>query len=653
MSDSFRDIGDSPFEGTAANPKLALFFPRHSQLVSSLQEYSLESTARIIGGMLTMPDFQASTIRLEVLQHLIVSCCTGTSEAKPPDIAAWLTDLGGGYAGMLEDPAEDVFVSRVSGPEADYLVFEGVYEAAGYCLQRFLNVLQTMPAEEPFAALNRSALTLLRLADEVATRADLSAHMVGVEQPLQDVPLDLIEKAVGSANGVSFTSEEITALGIREEDLEPFVFDLDAAHVLREERLGSSSLERWPLLRIGESYILALPSAVSMAIRRLIIEVCISAGVAKELYQAYAKEVAASVADTPLLSGAGSGTMPFHRVAGIFVCNMARHVDQGRLLHLCFLVDDFAGYEESGVVDPRPGTDIYGKVVGESIQHIADSVENEPDLREAITLVVLCSWGRPIATQFDSTDDARWRIESISAADLEALSWASAFSPHKLWSLLDARDALAVMDVELLNVNGLLNLFAWSEQLDGHLVPHGDLPDESLGGPLVIFVQQNSLLDIRRRGAQTWDVHRARSPDGTLVQVRRLREDSIFTEDRDKPLYASFDDVKEGRLVAVYKTARRGWWLTTECPDTSDRDLQWRLWHALTTWLERSADLLETQYPALPVGAIAWQCVFEDDGLSDPEAIIPNEEEARRLIRVETDGNTVRVIARRGYCAFR
>jgi len=234
MSDSFRDIGDSPFEGTAANPKLALFFPRHSQLVSSLQEYSLESTARIIGGMLTMPDFQASTIRLEVLQHLIVSCCTGTSEAKPPDIAAWLTDLGGGYAGMLEDPAEDVFVSRVSGPEADYLVFEGVYEAAGYCLQRFLNVLQTMPAEEPFAALNRSALTLLRLADEVATRADLSAHMVGVEQPLQDVPLDLIEKAVGSANGVSFTSEEITALGIREEDLEPFWSapqTLDHSHV--------------------------------------------------------------------------------------------------------------------------------------------------------------------------------------------------------------------------------------------------------------------------------------------------------------------------------------------------------------------------------------------------------------------------------------
>jgi hypothetical protein len=43
------------------------------------------------------------------------------------------------------------------------------------------------------------------------------------------------------------------------------------------------------------------------------------------------------------------------------------------------------------------------------------------------------------------------------------------------------QDRLAQFGVHLMNVNGLLNLYAWFESLEGHLIPHGQFPDDSAG----------------------------------------------------------------------------------------------------------------------------------------------------------------------------
>lgn len=599
--------------------------------------------------MLTMPEFQASTVRLEVLQHFVVATAQGRWNPRPCWFRSWLNKLGDGYAGRLEDPVEDVFVSRVSGPDADYVVFEGIYEGSAFYLQRFLNIISVMPDEEPFVGLRRAIYALLTITNEVVVRASLSAHMVGEVVPLDRVSRRLAREAVCSTERVVFASDELEHLGIDEADLETFIFDMDSRSALREQTLGHSALERFPLLRIKGKIYLALPTSVSVSIRRLIIEFCLSRGIENTLYTAYTKEMGQTLAETPILGGMPSQRIPFQRTGELLHSNLARFVDVGRVLHFCFVVDDFSGYAESGVVGFRPDSSQISGVVDSSIRMLHDSFSSKPEFREGITLVVLCPWARPMALDFEGINDPQWRVETISAADLEAISWDSSFSTHTLWSLLDALDALAMHGVQLFNFNGLLNLYAWSESLEGHLVPHAQLQDDSSGRPLTIYIQQNSLLDIRKKGAQAWDVHRARTWDGRVVRVRRFRDTSYFKEDADKPLYVSFDDIEQKRLIAVYETPDRGWWLTVETPEDSPRELHYRLWHALVTWLERAAPVLDAHISALPQGQIAWICTFEDIDPTNTQAVTPTLEQARSLLIVRVEGNVVHITAKQGF----
>lgn len=632
-----------------SDPTIGEFFEGHEELVRDLGQLSLESAASRVGGMLTMPETQSNIIRFEILQHLIVAAANGTAALESSLLKACLDDLGASYAGRLEDPAEDVFVSRVSGPNADYLVFEGIYEGSAYYLQRFLNVLQKMPEEEPFSGIKRSAFALLTLINEVVKRSSLMAYTVGSEMPFDQVPHMLVRQSNRTSARVIFTKDDLEGLGIAVEDLDPFVFEPESKRMLRDETYGHSSLERAPLIRVGELLYVALPTSISVAIRRLIVEFAVSAGREEALYLAYAQELAEAFSRTPMLGGSPAPPLPFQSLEGVFLANISHYFDQGRVIHLCFVVDDFGGFEDSGVVEFGPSRSKYGSLIDGSIRQVFDSFESDAEFREGLTLVVLCPWARPMAAQFEGINDHRWRIEMISAVDLEVLSWDSNFSPHRLWSLLDARDKLAQLNVELFNINGLLNLYSWSEQLEGHIVPHGELPDEELGRPLTIVVQQNSLLDVRRKAAVAWDVHHARTWDGRVVQVRRHSEDSIFDEDRHKPLYVSFDDVERGKLLAVYETSNRGWWVSVDTPMKAGRDLNYRLWHALCTWLARSAEVLESKLSDLPPGPILWHCKFLDIDLSDPADPVPDRQKAEALLSAHIEDNLVRVTAEQGF----
>lgn len=137
--------------------------------------------------MLTMPEFQASAVRLEILQHLAVANTRGKLSPRPCALTSWLNTLGEGWAGRMEDPAEDVFVSRVSNIEQDFLMFEGLYESSAFYLQRFLNVLDEIPSQEPFARLRRSAHALLMLSDKTVKRSGISPFTVGNTVPIDEV----------------------------------------------------------------------------------------------------------------------------------------------------------------------------------------------------------------------------------------------------------------------------------------------------------------------------------------------------------------------------------------------------------------------------------------------------------------------------------
>lgn len=637
------------YEGPFSNPPFALFFEAHERIVRSVGKCKLADVVAVVGGMFTMPEFQASSVRLEVLQHIAVASADGARMPRSRGLRLWLMKLGEGWSGRLEDPAEDVFVSRVLGADRDYLIFEGINESSTFYLQMFLNLLEDMPASEPYSALKRAARGLLALCDEVVRRSGVPAFSVGETEPQREIPYELVRRAAANSDRVAFSPSDLARLGVALDDIATFIFDLEDRHGLRDEALGHSSLERSPLVLIEERMYLALPGAVSIAIRRMVIEFCLSAGKGVALYRAYVNELRRAFARVPMLGWARVPIPPFQEQGGVFSASMCRWVDNGRLLHICFVVDSFDHYAQTGTVGVNTDAGPVTSAIEASIVHAHKAFASDKQFREALSLIVICPWGRPFAAEFESVHDTRWRTEFVSAPDLISISWSSSFSPVELWRLLDARDELERHGVRLVNINGLLNLFAWSRSLDGHLIPHEQIPDDAAGKQIVMYVQQNSLLEVRRKGSTAGDVHRALTWDGRLVMVRRFREDSLFEEDDNVPLYASLDDLDNQELAAVYETGSRGWWVTIETPNISDRNLHYRLWHALSVWLERAAPVLESSLSALPEGALAWMCRFEDGQEFEYIDPIPTRAQAKALLAVEAGGNVVRITARQGF----
>lgn len=636
--------------GLSISPSLAPFFKMHGDIISEISKCDAARLFATVAAGLALPDWQASTIRLEVLQHLAVASAQGKKSPSLNELKSWLVKLGEGMAGSMEDPSEDVFTSRVFMEGENFTIFEGIYESSAFYLQRFINILSHMPRSGGYERMRRSARALLALSDAVCKRTGIAPYITGQTLPLSAVSNRLIRQLQASARHVVFSAADVKASGIDVEALEHFVFDPTDREVLEHESLGHSTLERYPVLWINGSFYLALPTAVTVAIRRMIIEFCQANGMTGALYKSCSREYGELLQEMPILEGRAGADLRWQDHEGVFIANIARFADRGRLLHLCFVLDNFEGYDETGMVTPVSDSTKFEEAIQKSLTEAHEQFSRREGFIDAISLVVLCPWGRPLAVEFDGVNDPRWRVDCLSGADLDVMSWTSSFKVLSLWRMLDSRDALREMNVHLLNVNGLLNLFAWYEKLRGHLVPHGQLPDDYKEGiELLVPIAQNGLLEIRRRGVTAWNPHYAKRWDGKSVLVRRERSESYFSEDRDAPLYASMDDVFEGRLVAVYETSRRGWWVTVEAVKGIDKDFHYTLWHAITVWMRRAAPILESRLSSLPDGPVLWLCRFEDENVLDPSADVPSRAAAARLLEMTASVNEVVVHAKKGF----
>ena len=97
--------------------------------------------------------------------------------------------------------------------------------------------------------------------------------------------------------------------------------------------------------------------------------------------------------------------------------------------------------------------------------------------------------------------------------------------------------------MQFFNINGLLNLYGWWEQSDYLLVP-----DNVEVGTVqnIIYVPTDCLAKVRQETREAGDLHSETYIDGTLKRLRRKSLSSLFAEDKNIPLYASYEDMGEG-----------------------------------------------------------------------------------------------------------
>src|SRR5690606_3665339 len=90
-------------------------------------------------------------------------------------------------------------------------------------------------------------------------------------------------------------------LGLSKELLAPFILRSDDRLALTNETIGHTSLERRPIIDFKDELIIALPSAISPAIRRFLFEEIISLGYLEQLTNALSIQKARQVEGELLL----------------------------------------------------------------------------------------------------------------------------------------------------------------------------------------------------------------------------------------------------------------------------------------------------------------------------------------------------------------
>jgi hypothetical protein len=225
----------------------------------------------------------------------------------------------------------------------------------------------------------------------------------------------------------------------------------------------------------------------------------------------------------------------------------------------------------------------------------------------------------------------------VSAPDVEILGSIPSELPLFLWKLVDYERFLRQQGVSITNANGLLNLYGWWSQTNHMMLSQSiEFPT---GAPLNIMIPTNCLGDIRTKVRQGWDLHALSLPNGKMVRVIRKNFDSYFPEDTGNPSYGCIDAAVSGQLLSAWVGKRLVWWLATDPEKTSlSRDLVFRVWDAVSSWLERAAPILEGAAHGLSGEAVLIVLDFSESRQMRAEPV--SEEVLRSCLSVLITANT-------------
>jgi hypothetical protein len=201
-----------------------------------------------LAGLMTDPAFQGNGIRLDWLQCLAFAKAIGERKPSPEQYSAALNrGLEAARVLRLEDPPEDLWCDVIVTKHGAFRIFTGHWEAPGPYTQTLLDAFETLSAAPWKTAALTCAYALLRLSDELATRANVDRLTVGSGQAGDVLNVPDAETLKQLASRVRFTNDELQALGIERQQLEPFF--LSKHHISNTSPPPYVAIARWSSIR--------------------------------------------------------------------------------------------------------------------------------------------------------------------------------------------------------------------------------------------------------------------------------------------------------------------------------------------------------------------------------------------------------------------
>jgi len=626
-----------------SNRKISEAIDERPKLKVQLERFDPLTSAALVAGLLTEPSLQANTLRIELLVHLLLAFAVGNRKVGRREIDRWINrELGATSFALMEDPPEDVFVSNATTPHGNLRIFEGTWESSDFYLQRLLNVVETLPNNGASRQLRREVYAILKLNEEMATRRGLARFSPGGGRDKEENHIPSMEEMELLCNAITFTAPDLDRLQIMPTDLEPFIFPLENRPKLSEQTLGDSELERRPIIHDGPKWVSLLPTAISVAVRQRILSWMHEQGHEDGFKRVFIAEYKNFFATTHILGGRIPRGLPLPSNGAVekALLEFATEIDAGRYLQVIAIVDSLKAFLQHGFSSPETNVSQVSREIDSRVNNARAQFSQQRNFKQGLTLLVWCGYGRPGKFGIPK-ETAEWKIESVSAPDLAMLCSIRDESPLFLWKLVEHEGFLRQQHISIANANGLLNLYGWWSQTN-HMMLDRNM-ELGLGRPLNLLIPTNCLAQVRTKARQSWDNHVLPLPNGRMVRVLRKSFDSYFTEDQAKPSYGCIDAAVAGKLLGAYVGKKVLCWVGVD-PDRTrlSRDLVYRVWDAVSCWLEKAVPTVEQEVD------LGSEAILIDLDLSDAQQteVEPAPEDVLRSclsVSVKSETRTVQI----------
>ncbi len=580
------------FSPTGSPGSISDVFEECPNLERQLDPFHPVKSAALVAGLLTEPSFQANTLRLERLIHLLIAFGSGRKKPRDRDISRWLNkELGMTIFSQFEDPLEDVFVSNVITDEGNVRIFEGTWESSDFYLQRILNVVEKMPDDQDFLQMKLEIRALLKLSEEITTRRQLARFSSGGGEPKGTMKIPSLEKLKQLRQTLTFSTAELDHLGVSPSDLSPFIFESNLRSQLKKQAIGDSLLEQCPIVYDATKWTVLLPTAISIAVRRHVLDGIASRGYQESFNKHFTEEYWNFLSETPLLGTLKHRNEPIFpkKISGKIVFDFVMGIDEGRYLQVISIVDGIEGYLNHGFSASEQDEKELSKEIDIKVKEAKSHFCHQKGFKQGMTLLIGCGYGRP-SIFYHSQETANWWVEIVSAPERYILGWISESSPFLLWKLAKQKRFLRDQGISIHNINGFLNLYSWWLDTD-YMLLHSDI--ELGGDPIRLVIPTNCLLETRKKVRSECDRHVLPLPSGQFARVQKGPE-TYFKEKDDSPQYRCIDSALRGELRGAWVGEKVVWWLAVE-PGKSklSRNTVLRLFEAVYHWMERAAPIFE------------------------------------------------------------
>lgn len=567
-----------------------------TKLKEILERFHPISSAGVAAGFLTNPQFHNATIRIEMLVHLLFVFGKGERVPKNEEIKDLFNNqLGQSSLKQMEDPVEDVFVSNVVNQKGNFRIFEGVWQSNDFYLQRLLNVIQTLPDDEPSTQLKKIVQALLTLSEEIARRCGL-ARFTKSEGVIKSHKFPLKEELKKARQKLSFSVDDLNRLGISPSDLNPFVFPFEARHTLESQSLGHSDLEFRPIAKDGQKWVVLLPTAISISIRQHILYWMKGHGVRESLDAHLVTEYAEFLSDLPFFGRPIPKSLLLNsrrKIENQTLFEVTVEVDIGRPVQLIAVIHSTEDIPLENFDSIVPANENIGNDIRMCITSTRDYWDKKEDFKQGLTLIVSCGYGRSNAIEIIKSTD-NWSVEMISAPDFETLSWLSDSSRLLILQIIGFSQHLQKNGILRLHDEGILNQLGWYESFNYLInVPFGR-------EPIHLNLSADLTLKLRERHRLGWDFHALPYIERVYKRVRKRQGESYFKDDRNKRYY-SIEEIERKEFLGVWPGERVTWWIRLDKEENRNLfEMKSRIWDALLNWMELISPVAERVFPDVP-----------------------------------------------------